>query len=236
MKSLLNITVLTAVTGLCIVLPNQASACWCGRVYTSYYQDPCVSCPTVACPTAACATASVSCGTSDCYVPCAQRCYLEPQVASRLVTRLEPQTFYVRRSYYDPIGCCERSYYLPAVQLVERAYEVPVVSYVQRCYGEPSNGSSSQPVRNGYRTDRDQESPAPQPSERGGPGLDRPIYREPEPKSEPAPPKPVPMPRPQASRGQLIMTNSQPIRQPAARLAFRPEPPAVYWPPVSLRQ
>src|SRR5262245_62629097 len=100
MRNFPKMTILTAVAGLCIVLPSRASACWCSRVYTSYYQDPCVTCSTSSCPTTACSTALTSCGTSQsgCYASCEQRCYLEPQVACRVVPRLEPQTFYVRRS------------------------------------------------------------------------------------------------------------------------------------------
>src|SRR5262245_59891038 len=139
--------ILAAVTGL-FFGPQQASACWCSRVYTSYYVDPCVTCSSTA--------TQCSIPQTNCYTSCEQRCYLEPLVACGVVTRLEPQTFYVRRSYYDPISCCQRSYYTPATQLVERAYQIPVTTYVQRCYSEASNGSTSQPVRNDNESNEDQ--------------------------------------------------------------------------------
>src|SRR5262245_21349966 len=195
MRTLLSIAIQAAIIGLAVLPTNQASACWCNRVYTRYYVDPCVSCS----GTPQYSTLQSSCQAS-CYTACAQSCYVEPQVGYRIMTRLEPQMFYVRRSSYDPLSCSERSYYYPATQLIEREYQVPVTTYVSCCYTEPSSCSTFEPARNGNQSDED--TPAPKPAERINPELDRPIYRENVPKSDP--PKPVPMPSPQASRGRSM--------------------------------
>jgi hypothetical protein len=179
---------------LCVFAPaSNAMACWCNRVYTSYYVDPCVSCP---------APAVSSCPTTSCYTTSTQRCYLEPQVSYRYVTQLEPRTYYVRRAYYDPYTCCNRSYYTPATQYVARSYQIPTTSYVQRCCWEPQSAcptSTSQPASNGDSNGT--RSTTPQPATRNEDGsLERPVYREDTPqKLEPKPPKPVPMPSPQSS-------------------------------------
>jgi hypothetical protein len=190
---------------------NQAMAGWCNRVYTSYYFDPCVSCPI---PTVATCAAPACVTPTTCYTTSEQRCYLEPQVSYRFVTRLEPQTYYVRRAYYDPWSCCSRSYYVPATTYVERSYQVPVTSYVQRCYVEPQTVCPTP----GTTAPTPLPSPAPATSEPSATnsraaarlpaarnGLDRPVYREPARKLD-NPPKPVPMPSPQASRSRTLNT------------------------------
>src|SRR5262245_22153549 len=146
---------------------NRAMACWCNRVYTSYYVDPCVSCTTVpACSTTMCCPTS-GCAATSCYTT-AQHCYMEPQVTYRVVTRLEPQTFYVRRSYYDPFSCCDRSYYVPATQFVSHSYQVPVTTYVQRCYVESTNACPVSPNSSG--SDSDSSGGESRPSDRNVPG------------------------------------------------------------------
>jgi hypothetical protein len=223
--------VVTVFAVLSVAAPaNQAMACWCNRVYTSYYYDPCVSCPaptvtTCAAPACVSTCAAPACLTpTSCYTSSEQRCYLEPQVSYRIVTRLEPQTFYVRRAYYDPFSCCSRSYYYPATQYVERSYQVPVTSYVQRCYLEPQTvcptpTSPAPTPANGETTGVNSRAATSQPSARKGSGLDRPVYREPVPKSN-SPPKPVPMPAPQSSRPRsLTVSHSQASNPAGTRLS-----------------
>src|SRR5262245_54157073 len=77
---------------------NQAHACWNRRAYTSYYIDPCVSCVTPSVQSCATNGGCSTCPLSGCATPCEPRCYLEAQVGYRVVTQLEPQTAYVRRS------------------------------------------------------------------------------------------------------------------------------------------
>jgi hypothetical protein len=62
---------------------------------------------------------------------------LEAQTSYVTQTVLEPTVGYVRRSYYDPLSCCYRSYLQPTTQYVQRAYQVPVTNHVQRCSVEP---------------------------------------------------------------------------------------------------
>lgn len=125
---------LLAGVALVVLVPARVSeACWCSRVFTRSYCDPCVSCapatrccaPVAACPTTSCSTANV------------ERCYYEPQTTYETRTLMTRQTSYVRRSYYDPWTCCNRSYLEPVSQWVERSYQVPVTSYVKRCSTEP---------------------------------------------------------------------------------------------------
>ena len=112
---------------------RESEACWCSRVFTRSYCDPCVSCapvtrccaPVAVCPTTSCSTANV------------ERCYYEPQTTYETRTLMTRQTSYVRRSYYDPWTCCNRSYLEPVSQWVERSYQVPITSYVKRCSTEP---------------------------------------------------------------------------------------------------
>jgi hypothetical protein len=215
---------LAAIVGSGAFTSQQAAACWCNRLYTSYYVDPCVTCPTASQP-------ACSIPQANCYTACEQRCYLEPQIGYQVVTRLEPQTFFVRRSYYDPISCCQRSYYWPATQLVERAYQVPVTSYVQRCYTDP--GSTSQPARNGSQGESESGVQS-ESGDRGESGLDRPVYRESAPKPEP-PPKPVPMPSPQTLRERSVTAYGPRFGSPPPVMR-RSGSPLVYWPPTSMHQ
>jgi hypothetical protein len=119
-----------------VFAPAQVSeANWCRRVFTRSYYDPCVSCPTVVrsysvpvvatCPTTSCATTSV------------ERCYYEPITNYEMRTLMQPQTSFVRRSYYDPVTCCNRTYLEPVTQYVERSYQVPITTHVKRCSTEP---------------------------------------------------------------------------------------------------
>ena len=127
---------LLAGAALAVFGPARVSeACWCSRVFTRSYYDPCVSCapvarcyscaPVAACPTTSCSTTNV------------ERCYYEPQTIYETRTLMQPQLTYVRRSYYDPMRCCNRSYLSPVIQHVERSYQVPVKTYVKRCSTEP---------------------------------------------------------------------------------------------------
>jgi hypothetical protein len=121
---------------LAVFSPARVSeACWCSRVFTRSYYDPCVSCPTVvrsysapvvaACPTTSCSTTNV------------ERCYYEPVTTYETRTLMSPQSSFIRRSYYDPVTCCNRSYLEPVTQYVERSYQVPITTHVKRCSTEP---------------------------------------------------------------------------------------------------
>ena len=121
---------------LAVFAPARVSeACWCRRVFTRSYYDPCVSCPTVvrsysvpivaACPTTSCSTTNV------------ERCYYEPVTTYETRTLMSPQTSFIRRSYYDPGTCCYRSYLEPVTRYVERSYQVPITTHMKRCSTEP---------------------------------------------------------------------------------------------------
>ena len=127
---------LLAGAALAVFGPARVSeACWCSRVFTRSYYDPCVSCPTVvrsysvpvvaACPTTSCSMTNI------------ERCYYEPVTTYETRTLMSPQTSYIRRSYYDPGTCCYRSYLEPVTQYVERSYQVPITTHVKRCSTEP---------------------------------------------------------------------------------------------------
>lgn len=191
----------TAIAAACaFASANQAHACWNRRVYTSYYVDPCVSCVTPSVQSCATGGSCSTCPISSCATACEPRCYLESQVGYRVVTRLEPQTAYIRRSYYDPYRCCDRSYLIPTTQFVQRSYQIPVTTYVQRCCSEPvCPASYESPAAKRQSNGSDEGSQSGE-----GKGLERPIFREPAPAPAPLPdsvPKPVPMPSPQTRRG-----------------------------------
>ena len=177
---------------------SEAAACLCNRVYTSYYVDCCATCPSS--PVQSCVP-QTTCATTT-----VQRCYWVPENTYRTMTRLEPRAVYVRRSYYDPLTCCYRSYYAPSTQFVQVSYQVPVTSYVQRWVEEPQTVCTTphvQPAGNGTTT--------PSQNWRTPSTLERPIYREPldskQQPSSPPPPKPIPMPAPSGSSARSRATS-----------------------------
>jgi len=126
---------------------RESEACWCSRVFTRSYWDPCVSCVPASCRTPVAVTA---CPMTSCSTSSVERCYYEPQTTYETRTLMSPQTSFVRRTYYDPVTCCNRTFLEPVTQWVERSYQVPVQGWTKRCTTEPvTTCTTSCPTGNG---------------------------------------------------------------------------------------